>query len=59
MRVAWADGTRWIVERTLAWIDRFRRKSQGLRTQSPKTSEYLIQIAMTRLMLKRLARSNE
>ena len=45
---------RWIVARTLAWIDRFRRFSKDEERQV-QTSEYLIQIAMTRLMLKRLA----
>lgn len=47
---------RWIVERTLAWIDRFRRFSKDYE-RKVQTSEYLIQMAMTRLMLKRLARS--
>lgn len=47
---------RWIVERTFAWIDRFRRFSKDYE-RKVQTSEYLIQMAMTRLMLKRLARS--
>src|SRR5512143_90744 len=49
---------RWIVERTLAWIDRFRRLSKDYE-RKVQTSEYLIQMAMTRLMLKRLARCGE
>ena len=49
---------RWIVERTLAWIDRFRRFSKDYE-RKVQTSEYLIQMAMTRLMLKRLAKSGE
>jgi putative transposase len=49
---------RWIVERTLAWIDRFRRFSKDFE-RKVQTSEEFIQIAMTRLMLKRLARSGE
>src|SRR5512143_3425108 len=48
---------RWIVERTLAWIDRFRRFSKDYE-RKVQTSEYLIQLAMTRLMLKRLARAS-
>jgi putative transposase len=47
---------RWIVERTLAWIDRFRRFSKDYE-RKVQTSEYLIQMAMTRLMLKRLVRA--
>ena len=46
---------RWIVERTLAWIDRFRRLCKDYERKA-QTSEYLIQIAMTRLMLRRLVR---
>lgn len=48
---------RWIVERTLAWIDRFRRFSKDYE-RKVQTSESLIQMAMTRLMLKRLARAS-
>ncbi len=48
---------RWIVERTLAWIDRFRRFSKDSE-RKVQTSEDLIQMAMTRLMLKRLARAS-
>lgn len=45
---------RWVVERTLAWLTRFRRLSrdyEGL----PSSSEALIQLASIRLMLSRLA----
>lgn len=45
---------RWVVERTLAWLTRFRRLSrdyEGLTT----SSEALIQLASIRLMLSRLS----
>lgn len=44
---------RWVVERTFAWLGRYRRLSkdyEGL----PETSESLIYAAMSRLMLRRL-----
>ena len=44
---------RWIVERTFAWLGRYRRLSrdyEGL----PETSETMVQIAMINLMLHRL-----
>jgi transposase len=44
---------RWIVERTLAWINRFRRMSKDYEYDL-ETSRSLIFVAMTRLMLKRL-----
>jgi putative transposase len=46
----------WIVERTLAWIGRFRRFSKDYE-RKVQTSEEFIQMAMIRLMLKRLARA--
>ena len=45
---------RWIVERTFAWLGRCRRLSKDYE-RNPATSETLIHIAMTHLMLKRLA----
>jgi putative transposase len=47
---------RWVVERTFAWITQCRRLSkdyEGL----PQSSEAMIYIAMTRLMVRRLAAS--
>ena len=46
---------RWIVERTFAWIGRSRRLSKDYE-YVPATSETWIYLAMSRLMLKRLAR---
>jgi transposase len=46
---------RWIVERTFAWIRRYRRHSQDYE-RNPKTSEALIDIAMINLRSRRLAR---
>jgi len=45
---------RWVVERTFAWLTQCRRLSKDYE-QLPATSETLIYIAMTRLMLRRLA----
>ena len=45
---------RWIVERTFGWLNHSRRLSKDYE-QLPETSETMIYIAMTRLMLNRLA----
>jgi putative transposase len=45
---------RWIVERTLGWLNRYRRLSKDYETL-PATSEAMIYVAMIRLMLARLA----
>jgi putative transposase len=44
---------RWIVERTFAWLGRCRRLSKDYERQ-PETSEAMIYIAMSHLMLRRL-----
>ena len=46
---------RWVVERTCSWISRNRRMSKDYE-RKVQTSETLIQVAMIRLLLARLAR---
>jgi transposase len=45
---------RWIVERTFAWLDGYRRLSKDY-AYLPETSEAMVYPAMSRLMLARLA----
>ena len=45
---------RWVVESTLAWLNQNRRLSKDYE-ELPRTSETFVYVAMTRLMLKRLA----
>lgn len=47
---------RWVVERTFAWLGRYRRLSKDYE-QLPETSEAMIYAAMVHLMLKRLSRN--
>jgi putative transposase len=47
---------RWVVERTFSWIDQNRRMSKDYE-RLPETSEVFIYVAMSRLMVRRLARS--
>jgi putative transposase len=46
---------RWIVERTFAWLGRYRRLSKDYE-YLPQTSEPMIRVAMIHLMVRRLAR---
>jgi len=46
---------RWVVERTFAWIVRYRRMSKDYEYRV-ETSQAMIYLAMSRLMLRRLAR---
>ena len=48
---------RWVVERTFAWLGRYRRLSKDYE-ELPQTTEAWIYVAMTGLMLRRLANSN-
>lgn len=47
---------RWIVERTISWIGQNRRMSKDYE-RKVQTSETFIEVAMIRLMLRRLARA--
>lgn len=49
---------RWVVERTFAWLGRYRRLSKDYETLT-ETSEAMIYAAMVRLMIRRLARNTQ
>ena len=46
---------RWVIERTFAWLGRYRRLSKDYEYRT-ETSEAMIYAAMTQLMARRLAR---
>jgi putative transposase len=46
---------RWVVERTFSWIEKNRRMSKDYERLTA-TSEAFIYVAMTRVMVRRLAR---
>lgn len=48
---------RWVVERTLGWMGRWRRLSKDYE-ELPEVSEAMVTLAMIRLMLHRLAHPN-
>jgi putative transposase len=48
---------RWLVERTLGWLGRWRRLSKDYE-ELPEVSEAMVKLAMIRLMLHRLAHPN-
>jgi putative transposase len=45
---------RWVVERTLAWLSKYRRLSKDYE-ETPQSSEAWIRIAMVHIMVRRLA----
>jgi putative transposase len=47
---------RWIVERTFAWVSRFRRHSKDYEG-NPENSAAFIRVSMIQIMLRRLTRS--
>lgn len=49
---------RWVVERTLAWLTRYRRLSKDYE-RNPSSSEAMVYISSIRLMLKRLVKPFE
>ncbi len=46
---------RWVVERTLGWLGRWRRLARDYE-ELPEVSEAMVKLAMIRLMLQRLSR---
>jgi putative transposase len=47
---------RWVAERTFAWLGRYRRLSKDYEFE-PQSSESMIYLAMSKLMLRRLAKN--
>ena len=48
---------RWVVERTLGWLGRWRRLAKDYE-ELPEVSGTMVKLAMIRLMLHRLAHPN-
>lgn len=49
---------RWVVERTFAWLSRFRRLSKEYE-RNPESSASMVYIASSRLMLRRICKNVE
>ena len=49
---------RWVVERTLGWLGRWRRLSKDYE-ELPEVSEAMVTLAMIRLMVHRLVHPNQ
>ena len=49
---------RWVVERTLAWLSRFRRLAKDYE-KLPETGETFIYMAMSRILLRRITKRSE
>jgi putative transposase len=47
---------RWVVERTFAWLSRYRRLNSDYE-RTPKSSESMVYVASSRLMLRRLCKN--
>ena len=47
---------RWVVERTFGWLSRYRRRAGRDYETNPRTSEAWIKVALSNLMLRRLAK---
>lgn len=47
---------RWVVERTFAWLGKYRRLSKDYE-ELPRNSESMIYIAMIHIMLRRMAKN--
>ncbi len=50
--------TRWVVERTFAWLGKYRRLTRDYEREM-RSSEAMVQVAMIHLMLKRQSRNNQ
>jgi hypothetical protein len=53
-----ANGVRWIVERTFGWLGRCRRLAKDFEALT-RTHLAFVQLAMIRLMMRRIARASQ
>ena len=49
---------RWVVERTFAWLGKYRRVARRDYETNPRNSEAWIKVCLSNLMLRRLAKRN-